>query len=153
MDAGLSTLVDRKISMHSMRSAFQNEVRPGVYLSRALTSAVLIALGMAGLAGFKQGAFHLEFLAPMQGWFARDPAGSLYIETWATILVNALMLSFGFWGAWLVLIGLVKIPLSKRFVPTCFTLGGTFLVLSYVVAPLVQVLCQILVQHYPLLGA
>jgi hypothetical protein len=135
--------------MHSLRTAFQNEVRPGEYFSRALLLALLVAIGMAGMTAFNQGAWHLEFLMPRQGWFPRDPAGNLYVETWATILVNGLIIGFGFFGGWLILVGLVKIPLAKRFVPTCFTLGGALLVLAFMSAPLVQTLLQIAVQHYP----
>lgn len=136
-------------SIHTMRTAFQNEVRPNVYFGRVMGTAAVIALGMIGLHCFHQGKLHPEFIAPLNGWYSRDPAGVLYIETWATIFVNALMIGFGFWGGWLVLVGIVKVPLVKRFVPTCFTLGGAFLVMAYILPQLVQVLTQMLASAYP----
>lgn len=145
----MQKLVNPGKSMHSLRTAFQNEVRPREYLGRAIGIGFLVVLAMAGMHAFKQGAFHPEFLAPLQGWFPRDPAGNLYIETWGTFLVNGISIGFGIIGAWLVLVGIVKIPLAKRFVPTCFTLGGALLVLAYIATPLVQTLLQIAVQYYP----
>ena len=140
----------------SLRSAFRHEVRPDDYLGRVWATATIVALILAAMASWKHGQFDTtgvlpSGLIPDGRWTAHDPAGGLYVETWATILVNSMQAGFGLWGAVLIVIGFFRIFTAHKYVFACFSLGAAFIGFAFVLPSMTQALLKIAVEHYPLL--
>lgn len=138
-------------SSGSLRSAFRYEVRLDDYLGRAWATAILAALILAAIACLKNGQLDPKYLAPPDGWQAKDPAGNLYMETWANILVNAMQAGFSLWGAVLVFLGIFRGLTAHKFVLGCFTLGGAFIGFAYFLPSSAQILLKMLIERYPVL--
>lgn len=117
----------------SLRTTFSYEVHPDVYIGRAWATCWLAALVLAALAAYKNGVLDAAYLVPLPfgTWQTHDPGGGLFIETWATIAVNALQFGFGIWGAVLIFTGVYRAATTRKAFMFCLTLGAAFLAFTY----------------------
>ena len=134
-----------------MKSAFRFEVRPDVYLGRVWATAVVVAIALAAIYACKGGSFDPALVVPLDGWHARDPAGALYVDTWAAIFSDAVQVGFGLWSVVLLVLGLYRLVASRKFVVTCFSLGGAFAGVAFFIPSWTAILAKFLVERYPFL--
>jgi len=133
----------------SLRKAFIYDVRPDAYLKNAWSTASFIILGLGAYAAYRPGAIDPNLIIPLTGWHARNPEGTLYMEVWANVVANAIQVSFGFWGGWLLLLGLGRLAFSRTFVKTCFSLGTAFVVAAVATPFLVAALTDLIANKFP----
>lgn len=134
----------------SLRQAFKNEVRPDEFMGKVTITAVVALLVLSGLAACPQGQFDLTNLMPAGStWISRTPAGGLYIELWATILVNAYQFAFFLWG--IILFGMLikRILTSNKYIFGCLFLAIMFVGIALALPSCVQSLLQIVIERYP----
>ncbi|MBY0547783.1 MAG: hypothetical protein K2W95_10845 [Candidatus Obscuribacterales bacterium] len=133
----------------ALRQAFKNEVRPDEFMGKITVTAVVALLVLSGLATCPQGQFDLINLMPTGNWISRTPAGGLYIELWATILVNAYQFAFFLWG--IVLFGMLikRILTSNKYIYGCLFLSIMFIGIALALPSCVQSLLQIVIERYP----
>jgi len=138
-------------STGSLRHTFQHGVRPDDYLGRAWLTTIVAAIGFAAYTAYRGGQFDLSVVMPAGGWHPRDPYGTLYVETWATILVDGLQAGFGLWGAVLIFLGVYKLVSVPKFLFTYFSLGGAFVAFAFFLPSWTVPLLKLACQHYPFL--
>lgn len=135
-----------------LRMAFRHEVRFDDYMLRVWVTSVLAGAVVAYLVASRGGQFDLNIILPSGGvWHARDPQGALYIETWGTILVNAMQVGFGLWGAVLIFLGSYRAFTAHKFVFGCFSLGIAFVGFALVLPSWTQILLNMIVERCPML--
>lgn len=134
---------------NSLKQAFRNEVRPDEFMARVTVTAVVAVLVLSGMAACPQGQFGLNNLMPVGNWISRTPAGGLYLELWATILVNGYQFAFFLWG--LVLFGMVikRILTNNKYIFGCLFMSITFIGIALALPSCVQSLLQIVTERYP----
>ena len=134
-----------------LKMAFRNEVRFDDYLNRVWITSALASLLFAYLAGTRSGAFELSNLIPSGAWQGHDPTGVLYMETWSTILVDALQAGFGLWGAVLIFLGVFRACTAHKFVFGCFSIGIAFIGFVLVLPSWTQTLLGMIIERCPIL--
>lgn len=134
-----------------LRLAFKHEVRLDDYLLKVWVTSILAGLVFAYLAGTRSGAFNLANLMPMGGWQGHDPSGVLYMETWSTVLVDAMQAGFGLWGGILIFLGVYRAASSHQFVFGCFSLGIAFIGFVLVLPGWTQTLLGMIIERCPFL--
>lgn len=132
-----------------LRAAFQYEVRPDVYVARVWWTAALVGIGYAAMLMYRNGSVVAEVVVPLAGWHARNPDGAMYMEVWATVVANALQVAFGFWGAWLVLVGAGRLVVNRRLVRAAFGLGIAFGVVAVAAPFAVALAAQACIAKWP----
>ena len=137
----------------SLRLTFRHEVRPDVYIGWAWATFWVAVLVWAGVFSYKDGVFDLSCIVPVPlgTWHSHDPAGGLYIETWATILVDSMQAGFGIWGVVLILSGLYRAVTTQKAFISCFSLGGAFLGFAWFLPSWARPLLKMVADHYPFL--
>lgn len=137
-----------------LRLTFRHEVRPDVFLGRAWATFWVALLVWSAIFCWRNGSVDPSFLLPMPAgtWHARDPAGALYIETWATILVFSLQAGFGVWGAVLIAAGFYRLVTTKKAFASCFSLGGALLGFTWFLPSWGPPLLKMIVERYPSLA-
>ncbi len=139
---------------NSLRLTFRHETRPDVFLGRVWVTFWVAALLWSAISCFKEGSLEPAYLIPMPAgtWHNTDPSGNLYVETWATILVNSMQAGFGLWGAVLIFSGVYRAVTTHKSFISCFSLGGAFLGFTYFLPIWAPSLLKIVVERYPFLG-
>jgi hypothetical protein len=136
----------------SLKQAFADEIHINDYLGNISYTVIAAAIILCGSVAFHSGEFVLSYLFPTDGhWHARDPAGSLYVETWCTIFINACQVGFGFWGAVLFAIGFKRVLTAHKYFFGCFSLGLTFCGFAWYLPMMSQPIFQMLVDRMPYL--
>lgn len=136
----------------SLKAAFKHEVRPADYLLKVWLTALLVGAYFGYLSASRQGSFQAELLFPLDfTWHPRDPLGTLYMETWAGILVNGLQAGFVFWGSVLIFLGVFRAFNAHKYVFACFYLGIAFIGLSLVLPSWIETILRMLIEKCPAL--
>ena len=138
---------------NSLRLTFRHETRPDVYLGRVWLTFWIALPVWAAVFSYKQGGLDPAYLIPFPvgTWHPSDPAGGLYVETWASILVDALQAGFGLWGAILIFSGVYRAVTTRKAFISCFSLGGAFMGFTYFLPTWAPMLLKMIVDHYPFL--
>ncbi len=129
-------------------------MRPDVFIGRAWLTFWVALIVWSGITVFRNGQVQAAYLVPMPlgTWQVHDPAGGLYVETWATILVDSLQAGFGLWGVILLITGVWRAITTHKAFISCFSLGGAFLGFTYFLPSWAPVLLKLVVEHYPVLA-
>lgn len=135
--------------MNSLKLAFRDEVRPNEFMARVTVTAILALLVLSGLEATSDGQFNIDNLLPVGPWHSRTTRGSLYLEVWATILVNAYQFAFFFWGVVLFGMGIKRILTNNKYIFGCLFMATTFVGIALALPSCIQALLQIVITRYP----
>ena len=138
----------------SLRQAFKDEIKLNDYLCLVWYTTIVAVVALCTLKVWHAGDWSLAYLAPLDGhWHSRDIAGNFYVESWATILINAIQFGLGLWGFILLAQALKRILTLNRFFFGCLSVGLTFCGFAYYLPGMTQPLIQMLVDRMPFLMA
>jgi len=135
----------------ALKSAFKHEVRPQDYLLRVWITSILAGGYFAYNTATRTAAFDINLVIPLGGWHGHDPSGGVYMETWASILVDSLQAGYALWGAALIFLGVYRIVTAHKYVFACFYLGIAFFGFVLVLPGWTQTLLNMLIDKCPLL--
>lgn len=135
--------------MNSLKLAFRDEVRPAEYMASIWLTATVLALVLVGIILFPNGQLSVDSLLPLGDWHARNGQGRLYLEIWATILVNANQAAFAIWGLVAVGMAVKRLLTRNKYLFGCFFLAISFIGISLALPSCVQSILEIIVQKFP----